>query len=193
MTAKKQIITIAGRPGSGKSTTAKGVAAQLGFKHFSSGDLFREASKKAGVDVLQSNLAAEEEEGVPAIDYLVDQKLREIGETEDMIVIDSRTAWHWIPGSFKVFLDLDLKIAAERILSAMTEERKDVEQIADDIEEYAKSLGDRLSSETRRYKKLYDIDPYQNSNYDLVVDTNKNGIDAAIKLVVEAYNGWLKN
>ncbi|MGZ6005361.1 MAG: nucleoside monophosphate kinase, partial [Candidatus Saccharimonadales bacterium] len=52
---KRQIITIAGRPGSGKSTTAKMVASKLSFEHFSSGDLFRAIAKEWGIDVLQAN------------------------------------------------------------------------------------------------------------------------------------------
>ena len=72
---KKNIITVAGRPGSGKSSTAKLVANQLGFEHFSSGDLFRSVAKERGVDVLQANLSAEENAD---IDHLVDGRLREI-------------------------------------------------------------------------------------------------------------------
>ncbi|MEZ4103369.1 MAG: nucleoside monophosphate kinase [Candidatus Paceibacterota bacterium] len=39
---KKQIITIAGKPGSGKSTTAKRLSGELNYAHFSSGDFFRQ-------------------------------------------------------------------------------------------------------------------------------------------------------
>lgn len=191
-TMKKQIITIAGRPGSGKSTTAKGVAKQLQFKHFSSGDLFREASKQRGVDVLELNLSAEKADGISEVDELVDQRLRDIGKSENNIVIDSRTAWHWIPSSFKVFLDLDLNTAAERILRAMTPERMDAERIPGRPEEYAKVLQDRLASESRRYSKIYDIDPYQVANYDLVVDTKVYGPEAAINFVIEEYKKWLQ-
>ena len=45
---------------------------------------------------LQANLTAEQN---AEIDHLVDGKLRQIGETEEGLVIDSRTAWHWIPDS----------------------------------------------------------------------------------------------
>ncbi len=190
---KKQIITIAGRPGSGKSTTAKGVARILGFEHFSSGDLFREASKEQGLDVLELNLAAEEAEGVSAIDELVDNRLREIGKTQQNIVIDSRMAWHWMPQSFKVFLDLDLKTAAERILSSMTLERTEAEHIPKSPDEYAKTLLKRLESESRRYKKMYNADPYHTKNYDLVVDTRVNGPEEATALVVKKYKEWLKS
>jgi cytidylate kinase len=190
---KKQIITIAGRPGSGKSTTAKGVAHLLEYDHFSSGDLFREASKQQGVDVLELNLAAEKEAGIPAADQLVDQRLRDIGKNDNSIVIDSRLAWHWVPKSFKVFLDLDLDAAAERILASMTPERMDAEHIPDSPAEYAKVLQERLSSETRRYKKIYNVDPYDLSNYDLIVDTRIYGPEAAIEFVAAEYKKWLES
>lgn len=190
--AKKHIITIAGRPGSGKSTTAKGVAKQLGYKHFSSGDLFRQVSKEHGVDVLQLNLDAERVQGISDVDELVDQKLRDIGETENEIVIDSRMAWHWMPDSFKVFLDLDLKTAAERILSSMTLERMEAENIPRTPEEYAKVLLKRLESESRRYKKMYDVDPYHVENYDLIVDTRIYGVEEAITYVTQQYKKWLE-
>ena len=104
---KKHIITIAGKPGSGKSTTSKAVAHSLGFTHFSSGDFFRAIGKERGIDVFQANLVAEAEED---IDHLVDEKLRTLGENEDNMVIDSRMAWHWMPYSFRVYLDLDLSL-----------------------------------------------------------------------------------
>lgn len=186
----KQIITIAGRPGSGKSTTAKAVATQLGFMHFSSGDLFRALSKEQGIDVLQANLAAEEEEEIPKIDHLVDEKLRQIGKTKDEMVIDSRMAWHWMPESFKVFLDLDLETAAERILNTMTQERIEAEHIPDEPVEYAKVLQKRLDSEARRYKKIYFANPYDTANYDLVINTATHNIEQVIGLIISDFKSF---
>jgi cytidylate kinase len=187
---KKQIITIAGRPGSGKSTTAKNIAATLGFEHFSSGDLFREAAKKQGKDVLSANQDAEKAEGVSPIDHLVDQRLREIGESNNQIVIDSRTAWHWIPNSFRVFLDLDLQTAAGRILGDKTPERIAAEHIPSDPAGYAVMLEERLASEARRYKRIYNVDPYDAANYDLIVDTKVYGIEDAVALIIKHYKAW---
>lgn len=187
---KKEIITIGGRPGSGKSTTAKGIAARLGYTHFSSGDLFRAVSHERGHDVLTSNLEAEKADGVSEIDQLVDQRLREIGSQQNQFVIDSRMAWHWMPYSFRVFLDLDLQTAAERILDDMTPERIKAEHIPSDPARYAVSLEDRLASESRRYRKMYDVDPYELSNYDLVVDTKIHGPEAVIGFVIEQYFKW---
>lgn len=186
----QEIITIGGRPGSGKSTTAKGIARILGFTHFSSGDLFRQASKERGQTVLESNQAAEKEEGISDIDQLVDQKLRDIGRSATQVVIDSRMAWHWMPNSFRVFLDLDIQTAAERILDDMTPERIAAEHIPEDPILYAEQLGERLASETRRYKKMYDVDPYDFANYDLIVDTKQHDLQATIDLIIQEYTKW---
>lgn len=185
---KKHIITIAGRPGSGKSITSKTLAGELGFEHFSSGDLFRKLGEEQGLDVLHTNLNAEQNK---SIDLAVDAKLREIGETQDNLVIDSRTAWHWMPQSFKVFLNLDLDVAAQRIIANMDEERMKSENVLGDNHAYALQLQERLDSETRRYKSLYEIDPYDTANYDLVVDTDKNSIDDVVAIIRDAYQRWI--
>jgi cytidylate kinase len=185
---KKHIITIAGRPGSGKSTASKALAAQLGYEHFSSGDLFRAIGRERGIDVFETNLAAEKER---EIDDLVDQRLRDIGKEQEEVTIDSRLAWHWIPNSFKVFLSLDLEIAAKRILKDMDEHRMKHEHIPDDPRKYAERLGHRLKSETQRYKKLYDADPYDMSHYDLVIDTSKTKPEDVVAKILDAYHAWL--
>ena len=185
---KKHIVTIAGRPGSGKSTASKGVAEQLGYEHFSSGDLFRAVGKERGIDVHQANLAAEQEK---EIDHLVDQRLRDIGETQEEVAIDSRMAWHWIPESFKVYLDLDLEIAAERILKGIDEFRLAHEHIPNDPKKYAIRLQERLDSEARRYKKFYDADPYDKNNYDLVLDTAAHTQEEVLEQILGAYHKWL--
>lgn len=185
---KKHIITIGGRPGSGKSSTARQLALQLGFQHFSSGDLFRALAKEMGIDVLQANLSAEEN---AEIDHKVDGRLREIGRQDDKLVIDSRTAWHWIPGSYKIFLNLNLRVAAERILNEKDKDRLLNEHVHEDVDEYARTLQRRLDSETRRYKALYDIDPYDMGNYDLVVDTEAHGLDEVVATVLQGYKQWL--
>lgn len=185
---KRRIITIAGRPGSGKSTAAKAVASQLGYQHFSSGDLFRALAREQGIDVLQANLSAEEN---AELDHKVDGRLQAMGRTEDELVVDSRTAWHWMPQSFKVFLDLDLVIGADRILKNMTQDRKDSEHIPDDPAEYAKTLEKRLNSESRRYKSLYDIDPYVMNNYDLIIDTSTTEPDEVVRRIETAFDAWI--
>ncbi len=185
---KKHIITIAGRPGSGKSATSKLVAQKLEYEHFSSGDLFRALGEEKGLDVLRANRNAEQN---AEIDHLVDERLQQIGRDDDYKVIDSRTAWHWIPQSFKVFLDLDLEVAAGRIIANMEPERMESEKIPSDTRAYAGQLQERLDSESRRYMSLYQINPYTLENYDLVVDTEINNLEQVAEIVQKAYEEWL--
>lgn len=187
VTQKKRIITIAGKPGSGKSTASKAIAEQLGYEHFSSGDLFRAIGRERGIDVTQTNQAAEDDK---EIDRLVDDRLAKIGETQDQVAIDSRLAWHWIPQSFKVYLDLDLEVAARRILANIDPVRKEHEHIPDDPKEYADALQHRLDLEAKRYKEKYDVNPYDTSNYDLVVDTEANNPARVAEIILTAYEKW---
>ena len=188
MEEKKQIITIAGRLGSGKSSTAKLLAEKLGYVHFSSGDLFREIAAQHGHDILTANKSAENDY---AIDHMVDQRLRDIGETGGDLVIDSRTAWHWVPKSFKVYLHLDTEKAAERILAKMHERAEANEHIPEDPIEYSKVLDERYASENRRYETLYSIDPSDETNYDLVIDTDLYSLDDVVERIYGAYMNWL--
>lgn len=189
---KKLIITIGGRPGSGKSTASKAIATTLGYEHFSSGDLFRAIGKEQGIELHQSNLAAEKDKG-KGVDFVVDQRLREIGANQEKIAIDSRMAWHWIPNSFKVYLDLDLNTAARRILQSTDTKRHEREHIPVDPGEYATRLQQRLDSEARRYKSLYNADPYDKSNYDLVIDTATTTPEQVVEQILKAYQKWTTN
>jgi cytidylate kinase len=186
---KKHIITLAGKPGSGKSTTSKRLAHTLAYTHFSAGDLFRSIGTERGIDVFATNLVAEKEK---AIDTLVDERLQHIGATDDNLIIDSRMAWHWMPNSFKVYLDLDLHIAAKRILGGLDAARLSAEEIPDTPEVYAQRLQERLNSETRRYMNLYGADPYNHANYDLVVNTATHNAEEVQAIILQAYTNWLQ-
>ena len=187
-TKKTRIITIAGKPGSGKSTASKAVAMELGYEHFSSGDLFRAIGKELGADVHQTNVLANQQHH---IDQVVDQRLVDIGEKQERVVIDSRLAWHWIPNSFKVYLDLDLSIAAKRILANIDPKRMENEHIPNNATAYTQALEARLGEETRRYLEKYQADPYKLSNYDLVIDSAKNGPEEVTGMILSEYRKWL--
>jgi cytidylate kinase len=185
---KKHIITIAGKPASGKSTSAKLVAKSLGYAHYSTGDLFRELAAEQNKDVLQLNLHAERD---TSIDHKVDERQKTLGLTEDNFVIDARLGWHFIPNSFKVYLDLDTLHGAERILANPDIERDSKEDIPQDPHEYSKVLTARLESESRRYKALYDADGHDRSNFDLVIDTKTNSPEQVSTLIIDAFTAWL--
>lgn len=183
----KKIITITGLPGSGKSSTAKKVAEALGYKHFSSGDLFRKIAKDLGLSIEAMNITAEEQKD---IDHEVDALLKKMGDEEEEFVIDSRLAFHWMPEAFKVFLDLDVDTAAERTFKHIKEEGRESET-ANSVEEVRKSLQVRIDSEHKRYCNLYDIDYTNQKHFDLVVNTGEHTIDDVVKQILDGYKKHL--
>ena len=184
---KKHIIIISGVPGSGKSSTARGVANTLGYEHFSSGDLFRKMAGERGLSVEGLNLLAEKQK---QIDLEVDEYLRRIGKEKDNLVIDSRTAFHWIPDSFKVFLDLDPQIAAARTFGQIQREGR-TSQNGSSVGEVREKTVKRIQSEKKRYESLYNIDVTDKTHFDLIVDTGTNNLEEVITKVVAAYQKWL--
>ncbi len=183
---KRELITIAGSLGSGKSSTAKEVARILGYRHFSSGDLFRKIAAERGESVEATNLSAEEQKD---IDFKVDGLLRDMGKSESKLVIDSRMAWHWMPDSFKVFLSLDADSAAQRIFNDVREERR-VSESASTLEEVRASIDRRFASEQKRYMALYNVDPTDPKNFDLCIDTKDNSLDSVVSELLESYSRW---
>ena len=186
---KKELITIAGSLGSGKSSTAKEVALALGYRHFSSGDLFRKIATERGESVEATNISAEVKKD---IDYKVDNLLKEMGKTENKLVIDSRMAWHWVPDSFKVFLALDLDSAAERIFQDVLKKSR-VSEDATSVAEVRASIERRFASEQKRYFSLYKVNPTDPKNFDLVIDTKTNDLEEVTNIVLTEYKKWLKS
>ena len=187
---KKEIITICGGLGSGKSSAAKRVAEVLGFKHFSSGDFFRQVGLDLGLSVNEVNKKAETNS---EIDHRTDQKIRDLREA-NKIVIDSRTAFHWIPESFKVYLDLSPEIAKNRVMNSITENalRNESEQVSS-VEDTYKKMKERLESEQKRYWNLYKINNSDLTQFDLVIDTNKNNLEQVVKIIITAYKKSREN
>jgi len=187
---KKEIITICGGLGSGKSSTAKQVAKELGFTHFSSGDFFRQVGVDLGLSVNELNKRAETD---LSIDKMTDEKVRAMGD-KSKIVIDSRTAYHWIPESFKVYLDLPPEIAKDRILNNLKEDalRAKSERVSTAEEIYQK-IQERFESEQKRYLEFYNINNKDMTHYDLVVDTNKNNLEEVVNIIVTEYKKWIEN
>ena len=179
------IITISGFPGSGKSTVAKILAERLGFRRYYAGQVRREAAKKRGLTLDEFNRLGEKD---ISTDKLVDDVLSELGKKEDNIVVEGRTAFHFIPKSVKIFLDVRLEEGARRIFEEKRRSNKRNEKPTASVEEELKILKERMRSDTKRYKKYYGIDCFDKKNYDLVIDTS--GIPA--ENVVEKILGFLR-
>jgi len=183
---KKQIITIAGSLGSGKSSTARAVASALGFRHFSSGDLFRQLAGERGESIEAMNISAEIQRD---IDLKVDNLLKEMYRSDDSLVIDSRMAWHWMPLSFKVFLVLDPNTAAQRIFHHLQDEGR-MSEAATSVQEVRNSIDRRFASEQKRYAALYGVNATDPLNFDIVINTKHNDLKTVTAMVSAVYHAW---
>lgn len=187
---QKHIITIAGKLGSGKSSTAKMVAEILDYKHYSTGDFMRSIANERGISLIELSKIAETDD---SIDKALDDHNLEIGKMEN-IVLDSRLGFYFIPSSFKVFLELDPSIASERIMEdRKTNPNRHTEAtLFDSKDKIIESINTRLLSERKRYKDIYNIEDHtSHNNFDLVINTEKIPLEEVSKKVIEEYNKWL--
>ncbi len=191
---KRNIITICGVLGSGKSTAAKLVSAALGYPHFSAGDFMREMATERGISLAELGPLAESDS---KIDKEIDSRQKDYMDTHENFVIDSRLGWFLAPNSFKVFLSLDEQTSAERVFADLNS--KNTARFGEtstnvlSIDELKKKQADRLRSENARYKEYYEIENmFDPEHFDLIIDTKINNQDAVEKLILEGYKKWQK-
>ena len=160
----KDIVTLSGDIGGGKSSVARILTAALDFQLISAGGLQREIATSMGLTTLQLNELSSADRSV---DDKIDSRTRWLGENSDRIIVDSRLAWHFIPGAYKVFLSVDPLVGAARVFDAS---RSD-----ENHNSLAHALDNnqlRTQLEASRFKTLYGIHMRDYGNYDLVVDTS---------------------
>ncbi len=170
------IITITGKPGSGKSTVAKMLARHYKLRHYSGGGIQREIAKKRGISILELNLIEGKDR---KLDAWVDKKIADLGKTQDGFVIDGRLAFHFIPDSVKVFLDVSLDESARRIFRT----RRPDERENTTLRKTRANIKRRMHSEVVRFKKYYGIDFTDKKNYDVVVNTTNLSISKVFDAV----------
>ena len=180
------IITITGKPCSGKGTVAKAFCKNYNFEYVCTGDMFREHAKRLGYDNILT--FQEEDPRVKEIDNIVDSSIEQLGKTRisDNIVIDSRLAWHFIPNSFKVFIDVDWDVAGNRLLEANRASEK-VENLENAIEK----LKDRWQEENSRYMQLYKTNNLNADNYNFVISSNNKTPEEIADAIYNEYKNFM--
>ena len=172
-------ITITGDLGSGKSAVAKILSGKLNMEIISTGVIQREIAMKYGMTTLELNKYSESH---PEIDEMIDNTIRNIGKQEKCYIIDSRLAWFFIPNSFKIYLQVDVDIAADRI----TGDKRDTEKY-DSHEKAVNDIKARKKSENQRYLGLYGADCSNLDNFDLIIDTSKSTPEEIADLIISIY------
>lgn len=182
------ILTLTGMPGSGKSTVAKVLAEKLLFTRYYTGQIMRDIAKEKGMDLVTYLQYLETH---PAEEIEIDAKVEAL-KSQDNIIVESRTAFHLIPHSFKVFLDVSESEGAKRILNELHQANQRNERSYASLKEAMDTQRTRFLSDHKRYRALYGIDMLDRSNYDLVIDTSNLTVQQVVDKILERMKVSLK-
>ncbi|MBI4812343.1 cytidylate kinase family protein [Candidatus Falkowbacteria bacterium] len=177
------IITISGAPGSGKSTIAKMLSEKLNWPRYYIGGLRREKARQKGLTLAEYNKLGESD---LATDREVDRYQAELAKKTDNFIIEGRTSWHFMPKSIKININVSEEEGARRVFEETKKDNQrnedaELKAVSDVLQSHRK----RIASDKMRYKKYYNIDAYDQSNYDFVVDTTRLTKDEAFAKVYE--------
>ncbi len=169
------VITVSGKPGSGKSTVAELLHKKLGLSYVYSGMIFRETAKKYKMSLEDFGKLCEKNS---RIDKELDKKQIKILKKGDVILEGRLAGWHAYRNnitSFKIFINANLKTRVNRIITREN----------GDLEKRKKEIIERERSESARYKKYYNIDIDDVSIYDLVIDSADKTPDEIVNIILE--------
>ena len=178
--SEQQSITISGDLGSGKSTVATELARRLGFRKVSLGDIHRAIAQSLGLTALQMNRNSERSGRGGRTQ---DAYQRELAQSGEALVVDSRLGWHLFPDAYKVQLLADPLVAARRVFGRPSSETESYSS----LDETLLGLRERSDIERARFLKTYGVDKIRLENYDLVCDTTSATPGQVVDVIVSMY------
>ena len=178
----KDKISLAGDLGSGKSTVSDILIRELGAEYYSTGAIVRSVADKRGMTVVELNKYMETH---PEIDHEIDDGLKALGSVDKFLIIDSRMAWYFTEGTFKVYLSCDIETSAARIMAANRRGEH-----AASFDETVRETKARRESEKKRYMEQYGQNIKDLTNYSLIVDTSHKTPSEVAECIIEGYRKW---
>lgn len=158
------VLRISGHLGAGKSTIAKELANHYDYEYISTGGIFRDMAKKAGMSIEDFFAQMKND---PELEKSIDAEQEDYMNTNDNLIVDGRMA-PWLSCKFKsinILLSVDEDTGIRRIM----ERRKDG---AISFEETRASVQRRFKEEQERYLSLYGIlNHFDPSHFDIIIDT----------------------
>lgn len=175
-------ITITGSLGSGKSAVCELLKNLYGYEIFSTGTIHRQAAADLNLTTLELNLQLDGKGN--DLDKFIDSKLVELAQNlkGKKIVFDSRMAWHFVPNSLKVFLDVSPIVAAQRVFSS----RAGTVEKYNSLEDAKRDLIARKETEDKRFFSLYNVKCNDKRNFDLIIDTTNLTPEEAARQIIQA-------
>ena len=185
---KKRIITITGKTGSGVSTVTNKLADSLGYRKFNAGSLFRTLARQYKMTVKELNHFARNNR---IVDREIDKLIRRIGEGNE-IILDARLGYYWIHDSYRVFLNVDPEIAANRIYTDIMNGSSN-EDGATTIDQTLINIEKQAESTQYRYFRNYGIDISNTNMFDLIIDSGDKTPDEIVMMIKRGYRAWLSH
>ena len=179
----KEKISLAGDLGSGKSTVSKILIEALGAEYYSTGAIVRSIAESHGMSIVEFNKYMETH---PEVDHEIDDGIAKLSLVDKRLIIDSRMAWHFTAGTFKVYLSTDIETSALRIMNANR-----LGEHSSSLEDTIADTKQRRESEKKRYFEQYGVNVKDLKNYDLIVDTTVATPDEVAECIIKAFNTWL--
>lgn len=174
------VIALSGPPGSGKTTYSRRLAEDLNLRYVSAGSIFREIAKSKGLTLEElSGVAARD----PSIDFEIDKNTLKEAMKGNVVLDGHLTAWivrHI--ADYKVYITAPLLVRVKRI-----SERDHVP--------FYKALRETIArewSQKLRFMEYYGLDVSDTSWFDLVISTEKLGIEEAYYIIKSAVKSALK-
>lgn len=179
-------ISITGSIGSGKSVLSNKLSKLLGMEIESAGSIQRKIAKQFGMTTNQFNKYMEKH---PEFDTELDNFIKNAGESNNPKIFDSRLAWHFVPNSLKIYLYVNEQIAANRIYA----DNHRINENYKTVDECLYYIRKRRESEVQRYRKKYNLDLEQLSNYDVILDTGFTSTKENAEMIKNIYANPLYN
>ncbi len=183
---KKNIISLAGDLASGKGTVSEILIKDLNYGIYRNGEYARKLAKEKGLDITSFNSYLAEH---PEIDLQIEKSAAEYAKEHDEFIIDARLGWYAVPESFKIYLRVDIDVAAKRAFE--DSKRKSTESF-ETVEQQKEDMQKRYKLENERYWNLYHVHKDDMNNYDLVIDTTDKTPEQVAEIIKTEYKKWLE-
>lgn len=169
---------------SGKGTVSKLLAEKLWYEIVSIGDMKRKLAAEMGINIIEFNKMGDNPENAKEFDLKYEEFQKNLN-LNDNIILDSRLGFYAQPKAFKILLDVDEKIAGERIFKAKRKTDKNTTK-----KHAINEAKDRNSSDEARYQKLYNINLWDPNNYNLVIDTSERTPEEVLEIILDEFKAY---
>ncbi len=163
------IIAIAGFAGSGKTTLGRVLAEKLNYALVSPS--FKDLANKEGISLMEFQRKAEQDKNV---DLKFDAYVKSEASKGNCVVTTWLAPW-MVDANIRVWLFAPLEVRAKRVAArdGLT------------VPEATKHIRERENQNRRRYLKLYKVDIFDTSGFDICFNSSKFTTDEMAEIVMK--------